>query len=143
LTISHPDHIIRYCGFVPMAGRLSKLPSNAANAAHIISSVVACGDVKELAVKQYVVAGLAAAVIAGGLIASAPPASAGCQYGGIVVSKCDGAVQPDGTWQRCVIFGSTGSGLPYSMGDTRCDVMGPDQHPWGLAFNDPPTHIDD
>jgi hypothetical protein len=26
--------------------------------------------------------------------------------------------------------------------DTRCDVMGPDLHPWGVAFNDPPTHID-
>ena len=37
--------------------------------------------------KQYIVAGLAAALIAGGLIASAPPASAGCLYGGLSVSR--------------------------------------------------------
>jgi hypothetical protein len=96
--------------------------------------------------KQCFVAGLAAALIAGVLVASAPPASAGCQYEGwSVISKCDGPVQPDGTWQRCVLFSSTGtgSGLPYGVGDKRCDVMGPDQHPWGMGFNDPPTHIDD
>jgi hypothetical protein len=93
--------------------------------------------------KHYVGAGLAAVLMAGGLIASAPPASAGCQYGGLVVSKCDGPVQPDGTWQRCVVFGSVGGGPSYSVPDKRCDLMGPDQHPWGLAFADPPTHIDD
>jgi hypothetical protein len=94
--------------------------------------------------KQYIVAGLAAALIAGGLIASAPPASAGCLHGGLSVSRC-GPVQADGTWKRCVVFSSvgSGSGLPYGVGDTRCDLMGPDQHPWGLAFADPPTHIDD
>jgi hypothetical protein len=87
--------------------------------------------------KQHIVAGLAAAVIAGGLIASAPPAGAGCQYGGTAtISRCDGPVQPDGTWQRCVVFS-------YSAPGHRCDVMGPDQHPWGMAFNDPPAHIDD
>jgi hypothetical protein len=43
--------------------------------------------------KQYIAGGLAAALIAGRLIGSAPPASAGCQYGaGLVVSKCDGPV---------------------------------------------------
>ena len=57
--------------------------------------------------KQYLVAGLAAALITGGLIDAAPPASAGCQYGGIAISRCDGPVQPDGTWQRCVLFNST------------------------------------
>jgi hypothetical protein len=95
--------------------------------------------------KQYIVAGRAAALIAGGLIASAPPASAGCLYGGLSVSRCDGPVQADGTWKRCVVFSSvgSGSGLPYGVGDTRCDLMGPDQHPWGLAFADPPAHIDD
>jgi hypothetical protein len=145
LTISHPDHIIRYCGFVTVAGRLSKLPSNAANAAHITSSVVASGDVKERAVKQYIFAGLAAALIAGVLIDSAPPGSVGCQYGGLVVGKCAGPVQPDGTRQRRVVFNSTGSGtgLPYGVGDGHCDLMGPDQHPWNLTFADPPTHIDD
>jgi hypothetical protein len=44
--------------------------------------------------------------------------------------------------------GGTCSGLPgdtysYRAPDKRCDVMGPDLHPWGLAFNDPSTHIDD
>ena len=111
--------------------------------------------------KQYIAGGLAAALIAGWLIGSAPPASAGCQYGaGLVVSKCDGPVQPDGTWQRCVVFNEaySGSGLPYGTVTHHCDAMGPDLHPWGLAFNDtmspggpppgdpilgtPPTHID-
>jgi hypothetical protein len=94
--------------------------------------------------KLYIVAGLAAALITGGLIDSAPPASAGCQYGGLAISKCDGRVQPDGTWQRCVVFNSVSSGSSsYLQPDRRCDVMGPDLHPWGLAFNDPATHIDD
>ena len=58
--------------------------------------------------KQYLVAGLAAALITGGLVGSAPPASAGCLYGGwMAASRCDGPVQPDGTWQRCVVFDST------------------------------------
>jgi hypothetical protein len=95
--------------------------------------------------KLYVVAGLAGMVVAGGwLIGSASPASAGCQYGGIAISKCDGPVQPDGSWQCCMLFNSTSSGSSsYLTPDKRCDVMGPDLHPWGLAFNDPPTHIDD
>jgi hypothetical protein len=59
--------------------------------------------------KRFVVAGLtttlmAGVLTAGALIASAPPASAACQFGGIAISKCDGPVQPDGTWQRCVVF---------------------------------------
>jgi hypothetical protein len=31
----------------------------------------------------------------------------------------------------------------FLVPDRRCDVMGPDQHPWDLGFADPPTHIDD
>jgi hypothetical protein len=112
---------------------------------------MASGDVEERAMKQSLVGGLVAALITGGLVGSAPPASAGCQYTGLdVISKCDGPVQPDGTWQRCVLFQPTYSppgSVPnygnYGVGDKRCDVMGPDLHPWGLAFNDPPTHIDD
>jgi hypothetical protein len=41
--------------------------------------------------KQRIAKGLAAALIAGGLIGSAPPASAGCIYGGFSAkSRCDG-----------------------------------------------------
>ena len=92
------------------------------------------------------IGGLGAALMAGGLIAAAPPANAGCQYGGPgVISKCDGPVLPDGTWQRCVAFANwVASGASsYLVPDRRCDLMGPDQRPGGLAFADPPTHIDD
>ena len=61
--------------------------------------------------KHYIFAGLAALLIAGELIGSALQANAGCQHSGIAVSRCDGPIQPDGSWQ--------------------------------LAFNNPPTHIDD
>jgi hypothetical protein len=96
-----------------------------------------------------VAAGLAAALVVGGPIGAAPPASAGCRSGGAwAISQCDGPVQPDGTWQRCVEFRSSYGGLPgdtdlYRTPEKRCAVMGPDLHPWGMAFNDPPTHIDD
>ncbi|MGB6206880.1 CDGP domain-containing protein [Mycobacterium sp.] len=77
-----------------------------------------------------------------GLIGSAPPASAGRQYGEISVSKRDGPSPADRTWQRCVVWNSSNNDS-YSRTDRRCDVMGPDPHPWGLAVKDPPTHIDD
>ena len=94
--------------------------------------------------KQYLVAGLAAALITVGQIGSASPASAGCVNADwIAKSRCDGPVQPDGTWQRCVVFHDSFASDYYMPGGHRCDVMGPDLHPWGLAFNDPPTHIDD
>ena len=50
--------------------------------------------------KQCIVGGFAVAVLmAGGLIAGAPPANAGCVYGGPgIINKCDGPIQPDGTW---------------------------------------------
>ncbi len=51
--------------------------------------------------KRCVVAGSAATLLSGGLIGPAPPANAGCLYGGYdTVSNCDDPVQPDGTWQR-------------------------------------------
>lgn len=95
--------------------------------------------------KYGIVGALAAVLIAGGLIASAPPAAAGCLYNGpFTISQCDGPIQPDGTWQRCVVFmPMTGSGPSYRTPDKRCDLMGPDLHPWGGAFANPPTHIDD
>jgi hypothetical protein len=95
--------------------------------------------------RQFVVAGLATALSAGALIVAAPPASAGCQLGGIVISKCDGQIQPDGTWQRCVVFPPAGGrdGTPIYVTNTNCQTLGPNQHPLGAAFTDPPTHIDD
>ena len=92
--------------------------------------------------KTCIVGGLAAVLMTGELIASAPPASAGCQYGGPVISKCDGPVQPDGTWQRCVVITTSHSGPAYQW-NPDCKLMGPGQFPLGLAFSDPPTHIDD
>jgi hypothetical protein len=95
--------------------------------------------------RQYLVAGLAAALITGGLIDSAPRPAPAAWYGGWIgaASRCDGPVQPDGTWQRCVVFEDSFTSDHYLPGGHRCDVIGPDQHPWGLAFIDPPTHIDD
>ena len=88
---------------------------------------------------------MAALLMAAGLITTAPPASAGCLYGGSVISKCDAPVQPDGTWQRCVAVAQlVPSGFSSHLVPVkRCDLMGPDQHPGDLALADPPTHIDD
>lgn len=94
--------------------------------------------------KQYIVAGLAAALIAGGLIGSAPPASAGCMYGGYgAVSRCDDPVQPDGTWQRCMVYDQTYN-PSFTQRIHRCYLMGPDQNlPLGVIFSLYPDHIDD
>ena len=102
--------------------------------------------------KPYIVGAVTAALMAGVLIAAAPPASAGCVNADWLshpfAQKCDDPIQPDGTWQRCVVFETMISGTGTDRSTTylpshRCDLMGPDQHPWGAAFNDPPTHIDD
>jgi hypothetical protein len=95
--------------------------------------------------KHCIVGGLAAVLMAGGLIAAAPPASAGCQYGGPVISKCDGPVQPDGTWQRCVVSSHLvpSGASSFLVPERRCDLMGPGQHPWDLGFADPPMRIGD
>jgi hypothetical protein len=95
--------------------------------------------------KRCIVGGLAAVLIAGGLITSAPLASAGCQYGGPVLSKCDGPIQPDGTWQRCVAFTHwiPSGASSFLAPERRCDLMGPGQNPGDPGFTDPPTHIND
>jgi hypothetical protein len=91
--------------------------------------------------KQFVVATLATGLTAGALTALAPPAGAGCQFGGGLVEKmCDGPIQGDGTWQRCVTQNSS-SRAPYLA--TSCQMMGPGQNPLGLAYYNPATHIDD
>lgn len=90
------------------------------------------------------IVGLAALLMAGVSITLAPPASAGCLYGGPFISKCDGPVQPDGTWQRCA---ATPQWIPrgassYLVPVKRCELMGPNQPPLDFAFADPLTHID-
>src|SRR5690242_5437388 len=95
--------------------------------------------------KRCTVGGSIALLMAAELIAMAPPAGAGCQYGGPVISKCDGPIQPDGTWQRCVaVFNYVPSGLSSHLVPVkRCDLMGPG-HEYGWdSFADPPVHIDD
>ncbi|ORA20049.1 CDGP domain-containing protein [Mycobacterium arosiense] len=94
--------------------------------------------------KRCIVTGSAALLMAAQLIALAPPAGAGCQYGGPVLSKCDGPIAPDGTWQRCVAvtrFVPNGASS-YLVPDNHCGLMGPGQQPSDFVFADPPTHID-
>ncbi|MGX9790410.1 CDGP domain-containing protein [Mycobacterium sp. MMS18-G62] len=99
--------------------------------------------------KRCIVGGLAVLLMAAGLMASelmaaAPQASAGCLYGGPYISKCDGPVQPDGTWQRCVAVPQVvpRGASSYLIPVKNCDLMGPDQFPADFALADPPTHID-
>ena len=76
----------------------------------------------------------------GGLIGAAPPASAGCLYGGWTgaVSRCDGPIQPDGIWQRCMTY-SNYNFIPQNS----CAQMSADQPPWIPILMSPRTHIDD
>lgn len=93
--------------------------------------------------KRCIVGGLAAVLMAAGLIASAPPVSAGCLYGGPNLGKCDGPVQPDGTWERCVVVAQlVPSGFSSHLVPVKhCQLMGPGHHPADPAFADPLTHI--
>jgi hypothetical protein len=85
---------------------------------------------------------LAGLLLAAGLATSAP-ASAGCVYGGGYISKCDGPVQPDGSWERCVGVPSV---VPSGFGThlipvKQCAAMGPGRPGGDPAFNDPPVHL--
>jgi hypothetical protein len=93
--------------------------------------------------KRCIVGGLTALAMSAGLIAVAPPASAGCLYGGPVLSKCDSPVAPDGSWQRCIGVATwVASGLSSHLVPVKqCDSMGPTQTRWDFAFADPPAHI--
>ncbi len=94
--------------------------------------------------KRCIVGALAALLLAAQLIGSAPPAAAGCLYGGPYISKCDGPVQQDGTWERCVgIARWVPSGFSTHLVPVKqCGGMGPGQHPPDPVFADPLTHID-
>ncbi|MEE3067137.1 MAG: hypothetical protein VYA67_24920 [Actinomycetota bacterium] len=77
--------------------------------------------------KRCIVGGLGAVLLAGGLLTTAPPASAGCQYGGPVISKCDGPIAPDGTWERCVVAHNLvpNGASSYFVPERTCNMMGP------------------
>ncbi|MDA4109985.1 CDGP domain-containing protein [Mycolicibacterium holsaticum] len=94
--------------------------------------------------KRCIVATVAGLLMAAGTMTLAPQASAGCHYGGLYISKCDGPVQPDGTWERCVgVAQWVPSGLSSHLTPVKhCGLMGPGQHTADLAFADPPIHID-
>lgn len=96
------------------------------------------------AVKHYVIAVLTAALPAAGLIASAPPAGAGCQSAQLLIfptaQKCDGPVAPDGSWQRCVVYHHQPPSSPPEQSD--CHPMGAGSQTTAHPFYDPPNHID-
>ncbi len=96
--------------------------------------------------RHCIVAALAVVLMAAaGLFTAAPHARAGCLPGGApgVINKCDGTVQADGTWQRCVAvaeyvprgFGS------YLVPERHCDVMSAGRPHPNPEFANPPTHI--
>ncbi|OBJ53081.1 hypothetical protein [Mycobacterium sp. 1423905.2] len=90
--------------------------------------------------RRSIVGGRAAALTAGGLIALAPPPQAGCQYGMPgVVGKCDGPIQPYGTWERCVTIArlAPNGASSFLMPEKHCEVVGPDQPSGDPNFADP------
>lgn len=93
--------------------------------------------------RLLVTGGLAAALIAGGLMVSAPQADAGCIDAGLIMNptalKCDDGIQPSGAWQRCVVYYAP-PGDPDAQTD--CHWMGPNVQHIVHQFYDPPTHID-
>ena len=99
--------------------------------------------------KRCTVGAVAALVMTTGLttgvLTAAPPAGAGCLYGGGVISKCDGPVQPDGAWLRCVgVPRLVPSGFgTHLVPERQCNLMGPGQPARDAAFADPPVHIAD
>jgi hypothetical protein len=93
--------------------------------------------------KRYVIAGIAAAFMAGGLITGAPPASAGCidpGWAGHPMAKmCDGPVD-DGMWERCMTSFPNG---PLNAAESDCYTMSVGDPPKAdPVFSTPPTHID-
>jgi hypothetical protein len=87
--------------------------------------------------KRCIVGGFAALLMGLGLVHSAPLARAGCIPAPGVINKCDGPVQPDGSWQRCVMTThlSYQGASSFLIPEKSCDTIGP-------GMGDPPTHID-
>ena len=94
--------------------------------------------------KQYIVGAVAAVVTAGGLVAAAPSASAGCinpDWAGHPMAKmCDGPID-DGMWERCITSFPNG---PLRPDETDCNTMSATDPPKEAdpIFSTPPTHID-
>ena len=93
--------------------------------------------------KRPVAALMAAALLPAALLTAAPPASAGCLYGGPVLGKCDGPIQPDGLWELCVTHAQY---VPSGLGShlipvKNCMFIGPANLPADPNFADPPVHI--
>jgi len=106
--------------------------------------VTAGGNMKERATKLYLVTGVSAALMSGGLVAAAPPASAGCIDPGWAAhpfaQMCDSPVESDGLWERCLSYHNGG---PYTPEQTDCYIMSAGQPPAGdPILSTPPTHID-
>ena len=96
-------------------------------------------------IKRYIVTGLAGMVAAGGLIAGAPPASAGCLDPGWAAhpfaQMCDSPAASDGMWERCLTYYPNG---PRNSAETDCYTMSAGNPPAGdPILGTPPTHIDD
>lgn len=95
--------------------------------------------------KQYITVGLAGLLLAGGLTATAAPASAGCLDPGWgahpFAQMCDSPVDSDGMWERCLTYHNGG---PYSAPEIDCYTMSANNPPAGAdpIFSNPPTHID-
>jgi hypothetical protein len=95
-------------------------------------------------VKQLLTAGLAGLLMAGGLTAAAPPASAGCinpaWAGHPMAQMCDDPPDSDGIWQRCMMYYPNGILNPAV---TNCYPMSVNDPPAGdPILSNPPTHID-
>lgn len=99
--------------------------------------------------KRYLTGGLVATlafagVTAAALIATPAAAHAGCQDNPLLffstAQKCDGPIQPDGTWQRCVIYYYEPPKSPPEQRD--CHSMGPGRDYPLHSFYMPETHID-
>ncbi|BBY26924.1 hypothetical protein GCM10023114_53220 [Mycolicibacterium sediminis] len=79
-------------------------------------------------------------LVAGVALATAAPASAGCETRG-TVQYCDMPVRPDGTWDRCrIAFGYGISGVGDSEPTrVRCSAVDPNRLWW---VGEPPYHVD-
>lgn len=93
--------------------------------------------------KRRIAGGVAALLVAAAPIITAPQASAGCIYGGQFLGKCDGPIQPDGNWERCITVARyVPSGLSSHLIPVKnCQFMGPAIRPADPNFADPPLHI--